>query len=161
MSKGILASALTAIVLGAIVAGCGGGDDSSSSGGDETAAALSKAEFIKQADAICLKGNESIASEAEDFAEENDVDTEDPTEAQQEEVVSEVVGPGVRQQAEEINELAAPSGDEAEIEAMVKAVESGAEELEEEPKALLEGENPLGEASKLARAYGLKECGEE
>jgi len=76
-------------------------------------------------------------------------------------VITDVVAPGVRQQVEEIAELSAPSGDEAEVEAIVEAVESGADELESDPKLLLEGANPLGEGSKLARAYGLKECGEE
>lgn len=134
---------------------CGGGDD------DSTAATLTKSEFIAQADAICKDGEEALEQEADEFAEENDVDTENPTEAQQEEVISDVVAPAIRQQGEEIAELGAPEGDEETIEAIVEAVESGADELESDPASLLEGKNPLGEGSKLAREYGLKECGEE
>src|SRR5215213_7528227 len=143
------------VALTAIAAGCGS-DDS-----DSTSAALSKPEFIKEADAICADGNAAIEEEAEAFAEENDVDTEKPTKAQQEEVISDVVAPNVQGQAEEIADLGAPEGDEETIEAMVEAVEKGAGELESDPALLLEGENPLGDGSKLARAYGLEECGEE
>jgi hypothetical protein len=122
---------------------------------------LTKAALIKQGDAICTKGNEAINEEAEEFAEENDVDTNNPTKAQQEEVIVDVVAPGVRKQVEEIADLSAPSGDEAAIEAMVAAVEDGADELEADPKQLIEGKNPLSKGSKLAKDYGFKECGEE
>ena len=154
MNKALLAIGM-AIALGAAVVGCGGGDD------DSTGATLTKAEFIAQADTICKDGEDALEQEADEFAEENDVDIENPTEAQQEEVISDVVAPAVRQQAEAIDGLGAPEGDEETVEAIVAAVESGADELESDPKLLLEGENPLGEGSELAREYGLKECGEE
>lgn len=157
MNKVFLAGAMTLVLLAAVVAGCGGGDDTSS----ETSAALTKAEFIKQADAICAKGEKALEGEAEEFAEENDVDVEKPTKAQQEEVIADVVAPGVRKQAEEIADLGAPEGDEESVEAIVEAVETGSDELESDPAKLLEGDNPLGEGSKLAREYGLEECGEE
>jgi hypothetical protein len=147
-------AALAAIMV--IVAGCGGGDDSSS-----TSASISKAQFIKQADAICEKGDKEANKEVEAFVEENNVDTNKPTTKQQEEVITEVVAPNVQGQAEQISELGAPSGDEKKIEAMVDAVEEGVEEIESDPKTLIEGKNPLGKGSKLAKEYGLKSCGEE
>jgi hypothetical protein len=156
---------LFGVLAVALVAGCGGG------GGDTTAGStgessdggspLSKAGFIKQGDEICTKGNQTIETEASEFAEENNVDTENPTKAQQEEVITKVVAPAIKQQGEEIGDLGAPSGDEEQVEAIVEAVGRGADELEEDPGALLEGKNPLEEGSKLAKAYGLKSCGEE
>lgn len=151
-----MAIAISVFALAAVAAGCGGGDDSS-----DTSATLTKAEFIEQADAICVKGNEAIETEVEEFAEDNDVDTENPTKEQQEEVIATVVAPGTRAQVEEISELGAPSGDEETIEAMVESVETGSEELEDDPAKLLGEKSPLEEGSKLARDYGLKECGEE
>ncbi|HEX3239431.1 MAG TPA: hypothetical protein VHR18_04770 [Solirubrobacterales bacterium] len=156
MSKAFMAIAIGAVALAALVAGCGGGDSS-----DSSSATLTKPEFIKQADAICVKGNEAIEDEVEAFAEDNNVDTEDPTKEQQEEVIADVVAPGTRTQVEEISELGAPSGDEETIEAMVEAVESASTELEDDPGLLLEEKNPLEAGSKLAREYGLTECGEE
>jgi hypothetical protein len=156
VSKRLIA-ALFGVLAIALVAGCGSSDDTSS----DSDSALSKAAFIKQGDAICTKGDQQIETEANEFAEENDVDTEKPTKAQQEEVISTVVAPAIRQQAEEIADLGAPSGDEETIEAMVAAVGRGADELEEDPGAVLDGKNPLQEGSKLARAYGFTSCGEE
>ncbi|MET0559179.1 MAG: hypothetical protein ABW065_10975 [Solirubrobacterales bacterium] len=153
MSKGLIA-VLGAVLLVALVAGCGSSSDSDSD-------ALTKPEFIKQADAICTKGEKSIEDGAEKFAEDNDVNTQNPTEEQQEEVIQQVVAPEIRQQAEEIDELGAPEGDESEVEAIVTAVEEGADELEDKPKLLIEGKNPLTAGSKLAKEYGLKVCGEE
>ena len=156
MSKRLIVLLAGVVAVTAAIAGCGSSGDST-----DTTAALTKSELIKQGDEICEKGNKAIEKEAEEFAEENNIDTEKPTKAQKEEVIVDVVAPGVRGQVEEIGDLPAPSGDEAEIEAMVSAVEEGADELEAEPSKLIEGENPLGKGSKLARSYGFKECGEE
>jgi HD superfamily phosphodiesterase len=151
MSKGLIAL-FAGVLLVALVAGCG------SSGSDNS---LTKAEFIKQADAICSKGEKSIESGAEKFAEENNVNTEKPTKAQKEEVITQVVAPEIRKQGEEISELGAPSGEEDKVEAIVSAVEEGADELEQQPATLFEGKNPLAKGSKLAKEFGLKVCGEE
>jgi maltose-binding protein MalE len=168
LSKRLIAMLAGVVAVAIVAAGCGSSSDSTSgssesSSADTTAttAALSKAEFIKQGDAICTKGNKSIETEANEFAEENNVNTEKPTKAQKEEVITEVVAPDLLKQGEEIGELGAPSGDEAEVEAIVAAVEGGAEELEENPSLLIEGQNPLSKGSKLAGSYGFKVCGQE
>lgn len=158
MSKALLAIGM-AIALAAAVAGCGGGDDST---GDSSAAALTKAEFIKQADKVCKDGEEALEAEAEEFAEDNDIDMENPTEEQKEEVVLDVVGPALHKQGEELAALGAPEGEEEKVEALVDALESGADEIEGDPKIVIEGKDnpPLEEASELAGDYGLTECGE-
>jgi ABC-type glycerol-3-phosphate transport system substrate-binding protein len=159
LSKRLIVLFAGVLAIAIAAAGCGG---SSSDSSDTTAsAALTKAELIKQGDAICEKGNKAIEKEAEEFADENNVDTENPTAAQQEEVIVDVVAPGVRRQVEEIGDLTPPSGDEAKIEAMVAAVEEGTKAMESDPTTLIEGTNPLGKGSKLARSYGFTECGEE
>src|SRR5436305_10650421 len=140
----------------AVVAGCGGGSDSSSE-----SSSMTKAQFIKQADAICAKGNEENETEFEEFAKEKGLsEKKEPTKAQQEEAISEIVAPGVRKQIEKIDALGAPEGDEGKVEAMVAAVEEGVDEIEENPASLTEGKNPLAKGSKLAKEYGLKTCGE-
>ena len=152
MSKGLIAVVAAAMLALLVVTGCGSSDDSDS---------LTKAEFVAKADAICKKGEKSIEDGAEEFAEDNDVDTEKPTKEQQEEVIVQVLAPEIRQQAVEIGDLGAPSGDEDEVEAIVVAVEDGADELEDDPAQLIEGTNPLAKGSELAKEYGLKVCGEE
>lgn len=76
-------------------------------------------------------------------------------------MIETVVAPALRKQAEEIGELAAPSGEEEAVEEIVSSLETGSDELEADPGKLLEGENPVEEASVLAKKYGFKECGEE
>ena len=153
MSKRFIALLAALVAISVIVAGCGSDSSSSSS--------LSKAEFIKQADKICEKGDEENEAEVEKFVEDNNVNTSKPTKKQQEEVITEVVAPNVQGQIEKIDALGAPEGDEKKIEAMVGAVEEGVEELEAEPAKLVEGKNPLAKGSKLAKEYGLKTCGQE
>ncbi len=157
LSKRIIALLVGVATLAVLVAGCGGGSSSDSTSGET----LTKSEFIKQGDEICKKGNAAIEGEANEFAEEKGIDTEKPTEAQQEEVIEAVVAPAIREQAEAIGDLGAPEGEEAKVEAIVAAVEEGSEEMETNPKSLLEGKNPLEKGSKLAKEFGFKECGSE
>lgn len=136
-----------AVLLAATVGfGCGGDDGSAS--------ALTKAEFIKQADGICKKGEARIEVEAEELGGPT-------TMAQQKELVTDVVVPGIQDQAERIADLGAPEDDEETIEEMIEAIEKGAAELEANPLAGMEGKAPLSDASKIARAYGLEECASE
>jgi hypothetical protein len=157
VSKRLVALLAALAALALIVAGCGSGGGSTSS----ESSSLTKAELIKQGDAICKKGEEALEEEANEFAKENGINTSKPTKAQQEEVLEQVVAPALRKQAEELQELGAPSGEESAVEEIFDSLEKGTEEMEEEPGKLLNGTNPVGEASKLAREYGFKECGNE
>lgn len=152
----IIALLAGALAIAIVATGCGGGDDSGAS------SSLTKAEFIKQADAICKKGGESVNEEVEDFAEENDFEPNKATKEQQAELLTEVVAANIQSQAEEIDALGAPPGDEAQIEAMLAAVEEGVEKMESEPTLFLsKPTNPLAKGSELAEEYGLEVCGKE
>lgn len=155
MRKAFLAIAM-AIALVA-VAGCGSDDDN---GGEETQATLTKVEFIEQGDEICTKAEEGSETEAEEFAEENGFDLEKATDEELEEAIATVLVPALNQQAEEIDALGAPEGDEEQIDAIVVALENGTAEVEDDPGLVLDGA-PLKEASQLASDYGFKVCGEE
>ena len=160
--NGNLATLLLALAgLAAFAAGCGGSSGTESSGSGESGGSLTKSELIKQGDAICKKGEAALEEEANGFAKENGIDTSKPTQAQQEEVIEKVVAPALRRQAEEIRALGAPGGEEGKVEKLVDALEKGSEELEEEPGKLLQGTNPVQQASALAKEYGFKNCGSE
>jgi hypothetical protein len=164
LSKRVLAALLACLAIGLVAAGCGGGGDTTSGGGStsESGAAPTKAVFVKEADAICEKGDEELNEEVESYAEENGISTKkEPPKAQQEEVYAEVVLPNVAKQGEEIGALTPPEGDEAKVEEIVQALESGVEEAEANPGLLVEGKNPLAGASAEAKAYGMKVCGSE
>lgn len=154
MSK-LLTAIAAAAVLAALIAGCGGGDETT----DETVT-LTKAEFIKQGDAICQQGNDRSEEEAEEFAEENGFTLEKASDEQLEEAVAEVLVPNLKQQAEEIDALGAPEGDEEQVEAIVVSLEGAADEIADEPGVVFDGE-VLEEPEELAQDYGFKVCGEE
>jgi hypothetical protein len=169
LSKRALAALVACLAIAAAVAGCGGGGDSTSSGdtggGESTEAsgpAPAKAVFIKEADGICRKADGELTEEIVEYAEENGIETgKEPTQAQQAEIIEQVVLPNLGRQGEEISGLTPPEGDEGTVGEIVDALQEGVEEGESDPQALIEGENPLEDASKKATAYGLKVCGSE
>ena len=158
MNKYLIGALAGLVALAAVVAGCGSSSDSTSS-----TATLSKAEFVKQGNAICKEGNESINAEFEEFSKENNLsETKAPPKAVQEEAVEEILIPAINGQIEEVKALGTPEGDEGELEEVVTAEEEVVEEAEEAPISLLKGETgKQKEANKLAREYGLTVCGEE
>ena len=151
---------LALVALATIVAGCGGGDDSETTETSETTEALTRVEFIKQADAICDEANEQSETEAEEFAEENGFELEKASDEELEEAITEVLVPSLNQQAEDIEALGAPEGDEERVEEILTSLEGAASEIEDEPSRAFEGE-PLEESSRLAEDYGFKVCGQE
>lgn len=153
------ASLVVLALAAAIVAGCGDSDDSGSETTEATVT-LTKAEFIKQGDAICEEANEQNETEAEEFAEDNGFTLEEATDEQLEEAITEVLVPSLNQQVEDIAALGAPQGDEEQVEKIVVSLEGGAGEIEDEPSRAFEGE-PLKESSRLAKDYGFEVCGQE
>lgn len=143
--------------LAMIVGGCGGGDEETSAAGAE----LSKAEFLKQGNAICAKGNKEVSKGYEAFAKERNLQNQEPTEELLAEAVEAVLLPSVTRQVEELRELGAPAGDEKQVDKILTAAEKAIEETEEKPApAGVTTGGPFAEAKELAAAYGLKRCGE-
>ncbi len=71
-----------------------------------------------------------------------------------------MLAPSLNQQAEEIDALGAPEGDEKKVEAILVSLEKAADEIEEDPASVFEGK-VLDKPNKLAEDYGFKVCGEE
>jgi hypothetical protein len=157
----VLSKGIPALLVGALVAmlavGCGGG----SSGGDTevTVSSMSKAEFIKKADAVCKKGSEAITADYGEFLREHK-GVKNPTEALFSELVDRVVAPNLEREVEEIRALGAPKGQEARVEAVLAAVERSLTTAEEEPRNVINDmPKVFGEADKVAKQYGFRVCG--
>lgn len=157
---------LVGVALSALLvaAGCGGGDDSATgSSGDVTVetGSLSKAEFVKQASAICKKTQENFTGEAAAFVTKTNKEPPKPTETGPEEkLVETILIPNFESQVEEISELGAPSGDEEEVTAFLDSLQAVLDEASEDPQAFIETEGSFGRAPKLAQKYGLTGCAE-
>ena len=140
----ILAGLLAALVL--IAAGCGD---------DEESTPLTKEEFIAQADAICVAGDEEINAAAEEQF--GDLTKEPPVE-EQEAFLADVVASSYAERTEEISALTPPEEDAEEVDALVASLEELTEQIENDPAAVLEAtEEP--EYARLAQEYGLQNCG--
>jgi hypothetical protein len=164
VSIGKAARALIVFVLAtALVSGCG--DDSSGSSTPEapaevTTGSLSKASFIKQADAICQKETEAMQRELTTYlaSRTKNKSVQSPLVEYADEVIEKIVGPAYDAQIEQIAALGAPEGDEAEVEAILTALGQTIERATDESAAFVQSGASFGEATKLAEAYGLEFC---
>lgn len=144
---GLIAIA-AAVALG--VAGCGGDDDESTT---TAAEALTKEEFITQADQICADGDAAIE---EAGAELGQGSSEEDVAA----FVEETVIPNIQDQRDQIAALGIPEGDEGETEELIAELDSAIAEAEADPSVLLGSGDPFAEVNQMAQEYGLSACGD-
>lgn len=147
MSKKVVAL-VGVLALLVLSAGCGSGDDNS----------LTKAEFVKQADAICKKGekkkNDSLVSAYKKVGSENK-----ESKNAQEEIIVDVALPPISKMIEELDGLGALNGEEEKAERMVEAFEEEAENVEEDPAGTIAGKvGNFDEANKIAKELGMEDC---
>lgn len=147
------------------VSGCGGGGDgdsaTASSGGPVTveAGSLSKAQFVKQARAICTKSHEGFERDAVRILKQQKADPTKASEGDPEaELVLDAFVPNFQSQIDQVSELGAPRGDEDEVSAFLTALQEAVDGANQDPRAFVRSEADLGKAPKLAKAYGLEEC---
>lgn len=171
MSKQLIALIAVALTIALIGAGCGGGSDGSDGTGSapeeagDGASSISKAEFLKKADNVCAEGGKEVEAEFQAYLKKNNLEEGKETPAENKahvvEIAETIAIPGLQQQVKEIRALGAPSGEEAEVEAFIGAVEEALKEGEAEPASLIGATSELfAKADKLAQEYGLKVCGQ-
>lgn len=159
MNKRLIALFACLVPFALIAAGCGSSDNTES-----TATALTKAEFLKQGNAICAKGNEEIEEEFETFVKKSNLKkSEEPSNAEKEEIAENILIPKIQQQIDGIRALGAPEGEEEQVEEILDAAEEALNKVEEDPVAFISEENnqAFEKVNQLSREYGLTVCGEE
>jgi hypothetical protein len=145
------------VVLGAFLVsqaiGCGGSDS-----------ALSKEEFIAKADAICKKADKAQGGEAAAYQKAHSKELVNLSYyAQIAKLVPVILLPSIEAEAEKIEALGAPSGDEQKIEEFINALHEAIKKAEKAPGSI---ERPPGSGGpfrvpgKLAAEYGFKDCAE-
>lgn len=134
--------------------GCGSDSDSSSSTSE---AAISKAAYIAKADAICKKAEQQQVALVKKLSESG------AAEGAESEVtlVREAGLPPLQQQVEELEELPPSKADADQAEAFIEEFASALEQVDEEPKILLNlaDENVFADAEATAAKFGFKVCG--
>lgn len=153
--------ALAALAL--LVAGCGDDGDGATTPAGDSSGSISQAEFVEQGNEICGAGNEELASEIDEFAEDNGLSGSDqPSQDQLDELASEVVLPSIAKQIGEIRDLGAPRGQEKEVEAFLGNAEATIEEMEAEPSRLTDTSlSPFADVFREAVGLGLVVCAQK
>ena len=142
--------------MAAALLSCCGGDDDEGGFSPVVSDPLSKVEFLRQSDEICLSTESRIEAAADELV----TAKEDPAPEEVEEVAIGIVVPALESEVRAIGALGAPEGDEEEVQEILDATEAGIAEIKADPQALLDGvPEPLRKAEELARAYGSRTCG--
>lgn len=162
MRKSLIGLLVAGAAIAMIVGGCGGGDETTDSTAGTDSTELTKAQFVKQGNAICAEASEELNNEVQKFFKENGVaENEQPASAELAEVAEDLVTPIIGREIEEIRELGAPAGEEQQVDKILSAAEEGVEKGEKNPDSLLEKNGgPFAKANELAIDYGLNVCGE-
>jgi hypothetical protein len=128
-------------VAGAI-AGCGGGSG-----------ALSKAEFDKQANAICARGTAEVNAAGKRMF------TSRPSQAQLVAFARSTVIPNIQSQISQVRKLKPPSGDRKTVDGILASAQAALDKVKANPALVAQnGPGPFAEADRRARAYGLTAC---
>ncbi len=128
-------------------------------GGDDKGPALSQAEFINQANAACVAGDEELEKAGEDLATAGQPKTEEIAEFFLERAV-----PIARRKLDQIEELNPPADKREAVKDMLaagrEAIDEVADGLKDDPAAYLteKGPDPFDDFDEMARDLGLDKC---
>jgi hypothetical protein len=125
------------------LAACGSDDDE-----------LTKAEFLKQGNAICRDGNKEIDAAA-DKAFSSD---QRPSNAELEKFAEDTLIPSVEGQIDDLRDLTPPSADEDQVNAILDEADTALDETKADPAIVASNQDPFKKANQLAESYGLTEC---
>jgi hypothetical protein len=143
--------ALVAVLAtAAIAAGCGSSSDDSTS-----TSSLTKAAWIAKADAICRQGNQQINQAAH-----QEFGNRKPTRAQIQQFTENTVITNTASQIDKIKALGTPTEQGAQADAVINSAEDTINKVKANP-ALLEQGDPFAQTNQMAKAYGMKVCGQD
>jgi hypothetical protein len=138
--------------MAVVITGCGGSSDSSTEGGGVT-----KAEFVKQANTICVKG-EAQRSEAMAKVSATFDPTEDVTQTKKGDELIEAGMVVFEQTTEELADLEPPQGEEEKFEELIETREKDAAKVAQNPRGLLNGIAYLAPTEFMNAEMGLTSC---
>lgn len=136
------------LLLGSLVAGCGKDEKPAEPEGPP----LTKAQVIKQGDAICRAGAKRVERAAGRRL------GEDSTRADVRRFVVRTMIPELERQVSDLRALRPPARDAPQIDAMLDAAEEGIAEARENPIRALTDPKVFAKANRIATKYGFKVC---
>lgn len=154
MYKVIMGVALVGAV--SLLAGCGSSGGGSTTASETTAAPLTKAQFVKRAEEICSSFGEEWEAALISAGKEASGSTEE-AEADVKQVIAQKVAPLMQKEAEELEALAAPAGDEAKVSRMLANFSRASHAASEGDLAKI-ATSGFATFGREAAAYGLGSC---
>jgi hypothetical protein len=143
--NGILAVAV-ALVLGGIAAGCGSSNENSTT----STAAISKADFVAQANQICKQGNAEADAAGKKLG-------HNINQAQLQSFVTDTLVPNIEKQVDGVEALGAPAGEEAQVQQLITVTRADIAQLKSDPSKIQDN-HLFDDSNKQANALGLTEC---
>lgn len=146
--------ALFLVALATLALGCGGNDG------------VAKAEFIKEAEAICKRIHSAESQARGEYIQKNlaRLNRLSPSESNKSIgiIIETIRMPAVLKEVKELKALEPPEGDEKKLQKIFVGTEEGIKKVNEEPKLALASRagNPLYPSYKLALDYGFENCAE-
>lgn len=143
------------LVTGLIVSGCGGGS-SSTNASTAPPKAMTRSQFIEEANALCLAAEMArgrvIQSAAKRLAPGAKL-----TRAEQEVLIETAMVP-YKELVKQFEQLGAPKGDAVQVRAITGALRSGVSAVQGNPGAAVTSSAQFEEFNRLAAKYGLHAC---
>jgi hypothetical protein len=140
--------ASAAVAVGVIaLAGCGSSSKSSSS----SAPAITKAEFLAKANAICRAGNARQTAAGAKVG-------KSPSAAQVKTLVTKVFIPDIQSQINAVRALGAPKGDEATVSGFLNLAQADLDRVKANPLLIVGNASPFHDFAAKAHPYGLTAC---
>lgn len=164
------------LVLGALVAGCGGGGGSSSDQASTTdltditaqpppkppSQPLTRAEFREKAKALCNASREKYVGEAFLVLRRLERESSKSRKKLEAEIIPTLFAVRMEERLDDVRALGIPTGDEAQVEQILAAVEEVVQEAKENPTRYLSRQwqykHPYHHANELAKKYGISAC---
>lgn len=152
MKKIRLFALALSLMLATLVAAIG----ATGCGGDSEEDTQPKAQYIKQADAVCGKTEGRQNALVKEVLKEPKIKNERKAFTR----TVEIAGiPPLQKQVEELEDLAPPEPGAEEAEAFLTEFKNALGEVEEDPPSISEAPNPFEKAEKMAKEFGFKVCG--
>ncbi len=145
--SGALALVALVVIGTVVVAGCGGGEDTA-----EATATSSKAEFTKQAHAVCAENRKEREAVLARFYKKPSKGNE---EAALEALLEESLLPLLQKELKALEDLAPPEADQATVDQMLQSLARNLEEIEERGAAVAGDYKFFSRFEKEAEDYGL------
>jgi hypothetical protein len=155
MQKSVLLLTFLA-ALAALVAitatGCGSSNSS-----------LTKAEYVRQADAICKKAEKNKKAQIEAFLQENAPPSGKKLSLEEEaklatDFTTRAVLPSLRTEADELAGLDGPNNEEEKANAIIEGFDEVVQKLEGNAAIIATKPDPFEKVARMARDYGFQTC---